>query len=619
MSLSDVVFGSTNHYWILLSTISCVILTLLPRSSNALMTNSSSANITITVPPGTTNHGNAHLLCTPSSWTDVVTFFFANFFAHAATLKSLPGEPAIPASWALVFALMIPTSGIVRGLKAIYQRAILCDTPLETAAKAEALCMVIRTASWRPRTGDVIRGASFSVPKVVPEENGERASISYRLRQFWMRAKDRELDGVVLQMLKPELDGQASNVKSILRSVMDRGSTQDSSNKAEAQKPLSLAVHHWSPLDSPFLPSIDFSSIQGRSVHGICCLPPGYALLSLPSEAVVVGLGGGATCQQVGKTHGWFRRSISSFRINIVGFYSYLFKRHSTGRLERLETGLGSYISNGISSSYNLPKALVAIFQTVYASATLYSARGDQIEQYGFAAFGLTVAPYLVMSLVNLVSGILTPDYATVYLVKSEIMEEAMRREGAIFEGMVGSIVADGLEFNSLNIVSEVEDGRIQMVPSRAPTLTKREGQLPKEPEPEAIEVSLRDQKLEKQQSIHSPTLLVPSYPKLKKTSDIQSGTILLASCYGSLLIGCLAIAINGSLSHFQHSQSTYAQRVWTMTWLGFGIMIGPLTLLRDKLDVDYLVSSIYFIPAIGGFVAVARMLLAYGNCVKID
>lgn len=80
----------------------------------------------------------------------------ANFVAHAATVKSIPGEVALSASWALILALALPASGVRKGLTAIHQRAVLADTPLKTAARAQALCMVVRTSEWKPQTGDVV-------------------------------------------------------------------------------------------------------------------------------------------------------------------------------------------------------------------------------------------------------------------------------------------------------------------------------------------------------------------------------------------------------------------------------------------------------------------------------
>src|SRR5271155_2634516 len=87
----------------------------MPRSSDAHLT---LENITITVPNGTTDHGDAHLLCIPAQWSDIALFFFGNYFAHAATVKLRPGEPAISCLMAIVLALIYPTSGVVRGLSA---------------------------------------------------------------------------------------------------------------------------------------------------------------------------------------------------------------------------------------------------------------------------------------------------------------------------------------------------------------------------------------------------------------------------------------------------------------------------------------------------------------------
>jgi hypothetical protein len=92
-----------------------------------------------------------------------------------------------------------------------------------------------------------------------------------------------------------------------------------------------------------------------------------------------------------------------------------------------------------VAATYNVVKALVALAQTGYASVTLYRSRGDQIDQFGFAAFGLTVAPYAVMSMVNLVGNLCRPDYASLYMVESSIMDEA-RKRGGVFNGIVARV-----------------------------------------------------------------------------------------------------------------------------------------------------------------------------------
>ena len=81
-------------------------------------------------------------------------------------------------------------------------------------------------------------------------------------------------------------------------------------------------------------------------------------------------------------------------------------------------------IESSISWSYNFSQGLIAIFQALYASAILYETRGDQTERYGYAAFGLTVAPYLMRSINNLIDPVLSPDYSTLFMVEIEIMKE---------------------------------------------------------------------------------------------------------------------------------------------------------------------------------------------------
>ena len=95
-----------------------------------------------------------------------------------------------------------------------------------------------------------------------------------------------------------------------------------------------------------------------------------------------------------------------------------------------------------ISTSYNPLSIIAAIFQALYASLTLYETRGDQLTRYGYAAFGLTVAPYLVMSIVNLFGCLATPTYDTMYLVRSKALGELEYKSNRkpYFDGNVGKI-----------------------------------------------------------------------------------------------------------------------------------------------------------------------------------
>jgi len=78
----------------------------------------------------------------------------------------------------------------------------------------------------------------------------------------------------------------------------------------------------------------------------------------------------------------------------------------------------------------------ISLIQAFWATITLYRARGDQIDECGYAAFGLTVAPYACMSLLNIVANLLTPEYSALFLVRTPVMEEA-EADGGFFSGEI--------------------------------------------------------------------------------------------------------------------------------------------------------------------------------------
>lgn len=117
--------------------------------------------------------------CKDSNWYEVTVFFIGNYIAHAATVKSYPGEPTSRVVIATIGALLIPTSGLVRGLNSILRNAkfkrrgiisaLYHDPDYDTAAASGSLCMVVRKKSWKPYPGDkvsdvILREESRQVP-----------------------------------------------------------------------------------------------------------------------------------------------------------------------------------------------------------------------------------------------------------------------------------------------------------------------------------------------------------------------------------------------------------------------------------------------------------------------
>jgi hypothetical protein len=137
-----------------------------------------SAHTTNSTQSGAINDGN-NLYCTPTRWYDVFVFFLGNYISHALTIKSYPGEATTSVLIAAFGALLIPTTGLIRGINAIARNAkfkhkkflpaIFRDPDYQTAAAAGALCMVVRKKSWKPYPGD-------KVSNVVLRDEGQTKS-----------------------------------------------------------------------------------------------------------------------------------------------------------------------------------------------------------------------------------------------------------------------------------------------------------------------------------------------------------------------------------------------------------------------------------------------------------
>ena len=100
-------------------------------------------NFTVAVPPGTVNHGNPSLICTPPEWYNYAVFYLANYFAHIFTVVTMPGQGTRETADVLFLALILPGSGVARAASTMVRRALLYrKDPLKQALQAGALCMV---------------------------------------------------------------------------------------------------------------------------------------------------------------------------------------------------------------------------------------------------------------------------------------------------------------------------------------------------------------------------------------------------------------------------------------------------------------------------------------------
>jgi hypothetical protein len=290
-----------------------------------------------------------------------------------------------------------------------------------------------------------------------------------------------------------------------------------------------------------------------------------------------------------------------------------------------------------LSYSYSWIKGAAAFLQALYAIFTLYDSRGAQIDLYGYAAFGLTVVPYAVMSVLNLFANIVTPSYSTIYLVESEVMKEAEQRKGSRFSNVVGRIKSfeDSSETNDTQryVVGRLTEGDVLCLPPVSP---------PDREQNEDFQVLTTGPDTGRHLSVQ-----VPTCPRFHRTDGIHElepplrkqrlgERFNLLDHLLFLLVCGIELAVIGGLSGFRKAGSTQSQQIWIMTWFAVGCLLGflihnprlivlrggPETSMRQQTDeirsskvVWILMSSV---PSVGGFVMVGQMIKEYGSCFRL-
>jgi len=171
---------------------------------------------------------------------------------------------------------------------------------------------------------------------------------------------------------------------------------------------------------------------QSRVIHGQCSeLPPGFVLVQVPYRAKFAN-------DPEPEKHCWshkLRQILQALSKDTPFHVVFKDVQRSDGE------------STIVASNYSLVKVLAAVAQSLFGIATLYDTKGDQIQRYGYAAFGLTVIPHAYMSLVNLVANLMSPEYPAMYLVESQAMRDAME---ILYKG-------EEVELASINVASVIQ------------------------------------------------------------------------------------------------------------------------------------------------------------------
>ncbi|KAK1756692.1 hypothetical protein QBC47DRAFT_400327 [Echria macrotheca] len=266
-------------------------------------------------------------------------------------------------------------------------------------------------------------------------------------------------------------------------------------------------------------------------IHGLCRLPAGYSLAIVPSNAPV--------------------------------------------KFRHMTAPTTDHPSDGnwqIASSYSFAKAAISIVQLLSAASAFYRTRGNQLELYGLAAFGLTVAPYIYMSLLNCFANLCTPSYDCLFLISTPALDEA-RAEGAVVDGVVGSLDVD---------------------PKAGPM---------------AVEYKM---------DIESRRL---------DSWFMKVGGFVCSNVPWAFVLGCWGVDAEASLLGSKNSPMTFG---WIMAWYAAGLIIAPYVfpyMLKPgkgckrrrapgKLGLGFL--ALLAVPAAGGMVQVVLMLVDSGGCFRL-
>ncbi|KAF7357534.1 Pogo transposable element protein [Mycena sanguinolenta] len=296
-------------------------------------------NITVSVPDGTTIQGDS--FCKPATPFDILVFYLANYFAHAVTIKSDPGEKGIAKYLSYAAALFFPVSGLMRGLSTIVRRGRFTHGALTQAARSGALCMVVRNEEWEPEDGFQathirlkrrVKVTGFlSVPPV---------SEIVKMFSGWST------------YVSTQQERNAWNSTHLFDRSLDSNEWADLQTNSTVMTTYIPMYARESSLFWSFQDTIAFYVNRSlRKIHGVHRLPRGYSFAHVPADAI----------------------------------------------LEPLVPDVKLVISSQSDESA-APKAIAALVQGIYSAFTLYRTQGEQIHRYGFAAFGLTVLPYTIMT-----------------------------------------------------------------------------------------------------------------------------------------------------------------------------------------------------------------------------
>jgi hypothetical protein len=283
--------------------------------------------------------------------------------------------------------------------------------------------------------------------------------------------------------------------------------------------------------------------------------------------------------------------------------------------------GLG-FFKHEVKYRWDWFKILISMLQLLFSIYSLYKVTQHQLDRFGYAAFGLTVAPYAIMGTLNLIANLITPEFDEVSLVYTKNLPEILQLTGHSIKdfALVGQLVErDNYEMEQSYEMQADSD-----------TTAMLTTEYLKAPHP----LKQRFLWLFK---LHSDQ---QKYRAFSYSAWIRNwfltilSMVVVAGVYGIVYV----------ISKAKPGQSTLGERIWTMGWLFCGsaspfVMIfisyihafSSTLLNRFKAHTLSMLLSLITVLAfailfsavgaftIGGIVAVAEMMSAFGTCTALN
>ena len=574
----------------------------------------------------------SQVVCNRSNWYTILWFYFANYVLHALSVRSLPGENFLSSVTFKLCCLFIPFTGIRRGLCLISRASNLDGDRLQAAARANALCMVIRNEDWRPENGEVVSDCRFEkldspetphissdgdmtvTDKEIGKEKDTRdmkiESVAYGLRDSptALRPRAVQFDNGCLAF--KVADFYEPNIARGVLGYLFRTLVQ---------------TYRFRALRLGSGKRLDINSVK---IHGLCKMPHGYSLSLLPEDVKV-----------------FPRRDFER-----PGLMPALLSRNLTATTQALVS------ETKVANANNTPRILFSLMQTVSSAYALYQAQGSQIAEFGYTAYGLTVLPYMIVSVFNIVGSLLTSEYEMLYLVHSSTMDEMVHRGGTV-DGVVGTVnVPQGeldlrvdrietsgsyLQFEGDEMALRFRDSTVNdaysealpvvsLPPPKVHTIFSAFYKSPWYEKRREKKRKKREEERRKVQELDKPEpnviITVPAHGSLARVPT-RTYQFFLNALTVVLLILAFAVPylVIYALTGFKANHATSNYKSFMMNWLVEGTLMGYVVGSIEKLSgnrrlvwglVVMFVS--YGCYCLMGFVAVAQQMVQIGICTAI-